>query len=124
MAPPTAHRIFETEWLHQLQVRYPWAGGYAAAPIAFHLASNTFNLQLLSQAAPPLFAGARAARQIEAHRTMAAAAFHCHFIRRLLEVFFVNDYTGTFVRDSRSELVYYTVWGLHASAPASSPQTV
>ena len=30
-------RIFANERLHQLQVRYPWAGGYAVAPVFFVL---------------------------------------------------------------------------------------
>ena len=118
MVPPTAHRIFTTPWLHELQVRYPWAGGYAAAPIAFNAAAR-FNLQLLSGVAGPLFAGVKSTAALQAHVTAAAAAFTIHFLRRLLEGLFINDYTGTFVRDSRLELLYYTAWGLLAGAAVS-----
>ena len=118
VVPASAHRIFKTEWLHQLQVRYPWAGGYGAAPLAFHVAS-TSNLLLLCRVAPPLFAGVHTAGAAQAHGAAAFGAFAFHFLRRLLEVLFINDYTGTFERDSRAELVYYSVWGLVAGAAVS-----
>ena len=74
--------------------------------------SRDFNLQLLSGVAGPLFAGVKSTAALQAHATAAATAFSIHFLRRLLEVLFINDYTGTFVRDSRLELLYYTAWGL------------
>ena len=54
-----AHRIFQTEWLHRLQVRYPWFGGYASAPFAFAIgrAYGANRLTWLSQL-PPLLAAA------------------------------------------------------------------
>ena len=46
--------------------------------------------------------------------------FVLHFVRRAVEVVAINDYTGTWQRDSRLEVVYYSLWGLAAGA-ASSP---
>lgn len=44
-----------------------------------------------------------------------------HFVRRLLEVFVVNDYQGTFERDSKVEVVYYAIWGLLAGCAVGQP---
>jgi hypothetical protein len=118
MAP---HRIFVTEWLHQLQVRYPWAGGYAAAPLLFIYSRNRDLLpSYLLLLAKPLIPGSEyaplAAEAIRAYRAGTTAAFTLHFLRRLAEVIFINDYTGTWARDSRGEIIYYSLWGLLAGA--------
>ena len=113
-APTAAHRIFRVEWLHRLQVRYPWFCGYAVAPLAFHLGRHygLDHFTYLSRMAPLL-----ASQPWDAHYpTMVAVLFCGHFIRRAAEVVFVNDYTGTWVRDSRLELLYYFTWGLLAGS--------
>ena len=110
------HRIFANERLHQLQVRYPWFCGYAAAPFAFAAGRN---FALTGGFAPPL-ARAASAAVVGSASQLSAAMFVLHFARRAVEVVAVNDYTGTWARDSRLEIVYYALWGLAAGA-ASSP---
>ena len=110
------HRIFANERLHQLQVRYPWFCGYAAAPFAFAAGRN---FALTGGFAPPL-ARAASAAVVGSASQLSAAMFVLHFVRRAVEVVAVNDYTGTWARDSRLEIVYYALWGLAAGA-ASSP---
>ena len=117
----TAHRIFRNEQLHRLQVRFPWFFGYAFAPLAFYLGQGWYGrsaLTWLSRLSPLLAqAGAsEAARQ--AHATTAASLFIFHFVRRAVEVVCVNDYTGTWNRDSRLELMYYLAWGFLAGSSA------
>ena len=51
---------------------------------------------------------------------LALACWCAHFFRRLWEVFFVNDYSGNFQRDSRLELLYYSLWGWLAGAAVGS----
>jgi hypothetical protein len=104
------HRIFQAEWAHRLQVRYPWFGGYAAAPLAFAAGRKYADtgLTLLSNITPLLTSGDKSAAAIAAQGLSAQALFTLHFVRRALEVVFVNDYTGTFARDSRLELLYYS----------------
>ena len=117
-----AHRIFQTEWLHRLQVRYPWFGGYASAPFAFAIgrAYGANRLTWLSQLPPLLAAANSSTNATSASVRTAQALFTLHFVRRALEVIYVNDYTGTWARDSRSELLYYILWGLVAGAAAGS----
>ena len=115
------HRIFKTEWAHRLQVRYPWFGGYASAPLAF-AAGKVYGdkgFTWLSELTP-LLASDKSAAGAAAASATAQALLTMHFVRRALEVIFVNDYTGTWARDSRSELLYYTLWGLLAGAAAGS----
>jgi len=114
-----ANRIFETEWAHQLQVRYPWFCGYASAPLAFAAgkAYGENGFTWLSKLAP-LLASDTSAAGANASGATAQALLTLHFVRRALEVIFVNDYTGTWARDSRGELLYYTLWGLLAGAAA------
>jgi len=122
MPDEAAHRIFQTEWAHRLQVRYPWFGGYASAPLAFaagrRYGDNDFTW--LSQIAPLITASDKSVASIAAQGRSAQVLFTLHFVRRALEVVFVNDYTGTFARDSRSELLYYILWGLLAGAAAGT----
>eukprot|EP00900_Chrysochromulina_parva_P008704 jgi/Chrpa1/17835/Chrysochromulina_OHIO_Genome00023531-RA len=116
------HRIFQAEWAHRLQVRYPWFGGYASAPLAFAAGRKYADtgLTLLSNITPLLTSGDKSAAAIAAQGLSAQALFTLHFVRRALEVVFVNDYTGTFARDSRLELLYYILWGLIAGAAAGT----
>lgn len=118
VVPAGAHRIFRTPWLHELQVRYPWFCGYAIAPFAFAagraLGTNSLPSFILKFA--PLLANDKTEEACRSGAALSAALFCGHFIRRALEVLFVNDYTGTWDRDSRQELVYYALWGLFAGA--------
>ena len=91
-------------------MRYPWFGGYASAPLAFAAGRKYADtgLTLLSNITPLLTSGDKSAAAIAAQGLSAQALFTLHFVRRALEVVFVNDYTGTFARDSRLELLYYS----------------
>ena len=92
-------------------MRYPWFGGYASAPLAFAAGrkyADTGGFTLLSNITPLLTSGDKSAAAIAAQGRSAQALFTLHFVRRALEVVFVNDYTGTFARDSRLELLYYS----------------
>lgn len=115
-------RIFANERLHQLQVRYPWAGGYAVAPIFFAIGRRYADgggltwfsrLPTLLSFLQPGAAGRLAA---VTQAGIAQSCWYVHFLRRLWEVFFVNDYSGNFQRDSRGELLYYSMWGWIAGA--------
>ena len=113
------HRIFQTEWLHKLQVRYPWFCGYASAPLAF-AAGQRYGagaLTVITKLAP-LLAADKSLPARDHQALVAALLFNGHFVRRAVEVVYVNDYTGTFERDSRGELLYYTAWGLLAGTAA------
>ena len=116
------HRIFQTEWLHELQVRYPWFCGYAIAPFAFAAGCRygAHSLTMLTRLPPLLVAERSSAALVGAASTGATVAFVAHFVRRALEVLFVNDYTGTWARDSRLELLYYATWGLVAGSGAGT----
>jgi hypothetical protein len=111
MADEAAHRIFQAEWAHRLQVRYPWFGGYASAPLAFAAGQKygESGFTWLSQLAPLLTSNDKSAASLAAQGRSAQNLFTLHFLRRALEVVFVNDYTGSFPRDSRMELLYYGI---------------
>ena len=109
--------IFKTEWLHKLQVRYPWFCGYAGAPLAF-VAGRAYgdgSLTLVSKHAP-LLAQDHSLASSQQAALVAGLLFNSHFVRRALEVIYINDYTGTWERDSRFELLYYVLWGLLAGS--------
>ena len=88
------HRIFTSDTLHRLQVRYPWFLGYAAAPLAFIYANQCYDPRssssLLSRL-PPLLGGDKSLPSLKTHATGAAILFCGHFLRRAWEVIFVND---------------------------------
>mmetsp|Transcript_16095 Transcript_16095/g.26784 ORF Transcript_16095/g.26784 Transcript_16095/m.26784 type:complete len:263 (+) Transcript_16095:1195-1983(+) len=112
------HRIFRTPLLHALQVRYPWAGGYLVAPLAFQVARSQ-KWAVLSRVAKPLIlmrAEPLSGVTLWIHGQLTSAAFTLHFVRRLAEVLFLQDYTGSFSRDSRFELLYYALWGILAGS--------
>mmetsp|Transcript_91601 Transcript_91601/g.182500 ORF Transcript_91601/g.182500 Transcript_91601/m.182500 type:complete len:260 (-) Transcript_91601:237-1016(-) len=117
-------RIFNTEWLHRLQVQYPWFCGYAIAPVMFFFGASygATSLTVLSRLPPLLVSSSSPSGDaaVSAAALGAKLLFCGHFVRRALEVIYVNDYTGTFVRDSRGELVYYAVWGLMAGTAAGT----
>lgn len=113
-------RIFQTEWLHKFQYRFPWLGGYAVAPLAFIIAREQGALPVLLWMAKRLLpVSTFDASEVESYRNGATAAFVFHFLRRLAEVMFLQDYTGTWNRESRLEFLYYLVWGLCAGSVLS-----
>ena len=117
MAPEGAHRIFQTSWLHELQVRYPWFCGYAVAPLTF-AAGRAYGDGALTflTSVKPVLAQDKSLAACRRALLVAALLFNGHFVRRALEVIYVNDYTGTWQRDSRGELLYYALWGLLAGS--------
>lgn len=89
--------------INDLQRRFPWAGGYAVAPLTFFLARQRSDALLAPRTTlKPLLTAVGETTPLV--RSLLTCAFVFHFVRRLLEVFFVNDYQGTFERDPRSKL--------------------
>mmetsp|Transcript_24676 Transcript_24676/g.55583 ORF Transcript_24676/g.55583 Transcript_24676/m.55583 type:complete len:246 (+) Transcript_24676:35-772(+) len=91
--------------------RYPWAGGYTVAPFTFIYARGWAD-RMTSNILPvgPLFASSSGSPGFV--RFVATSAFLVHFFRRLVEVFVVNDYCGSFERNSIVEFAYYALWGV------------
>lgn len=85
--------------------RYPWLCGYLIAPASFYLVSQQANCYVW--AAPLL--------QKTASPATLAVCWHFHFLRRALEVVFLNVYHGKGIpneRDSALEFLYYLIWGV------------
>lgn len=81
--------------LSDLQRRFPWAGGYTVAPATFLLARK-WGDSLISPRSPlrPLLTNGVGSTELL--RSAASSSFIFHFLRRLFEVFVVNDYCGSF----------------------------
>ena len=93
--------------------RYPWLCGYLVAPTAFHF---------VSQSAPFYTWAAPLLGETTFTTTTLALCWHFHFLRRALEVVFLNVYHGKGIpneRDSVLEFAYYLTWGVINGCTAS-----